>query len=119
MLTGEGYTVHAAHPEETPTNVKARIKTDKTSSGVPAEHLRVNRLPQRSPSSGRRPAARPYMLGSRLGTVKTVASSPTKASSLRRAMASSQERAWTGSGAWARSSGGVTGHGWITREESG
>ena len=46
MLTGEGYTVHVAHPKETRTIAKARIKTDKTSSRALAELLRVNGLPE-------------------------------------------------------------------------
>lgn len=46
MLTGEGYQVHVAHPKETRTIAKARIKTDKTSSRALAELLRVNGLPE-------------------------------------------------------------------------
>jgi hypothetical protein len=37
---------HVAHLEETRTIAKARIKTDKTSSRVLAELLRVNGLPE-------------------------------------------------------------------------
>ena len=46
MLTGEGYTIHVAHPKETRTIAKAKIKTDKTSSRALAELLRVNGLPE-------------------------------------------------------------------------
>ena len=46
MLASGGYTVHVAHPKETRTIAKARIKTDKTSSRALAELLRVNGLPE-------------------------------------------------------------------------
>lgn len=45
-LAGEGYQVHVAHPKETRTIAKARIKTDRTSSRALAEFLRVNGLPK-------------------------------------------------------------------------
>lgn len=45
-LAGEGYEVHVAHPKETRTIAKARIKTDRTSSRALAELLRVNCLPE-------------------------------------------------------------------------
>jgi len=46
MLTNEGYQVHVAHPKETRTIAKTRIKTGKTSSRALAELLRVNGLPE-------------------------------------------------------------------------
>ena len=45
-LTDMGYEVHVAHPKETRTIAKARIKTDRTSSRALAELLRVNGLPE-------------------------------------------------------------------------
>jgi transposase len=45
-LASEGYQVHVAHPKETRTIAKARIKTDRTSSRALAELLRVNGLPE-------------------------------------------------------------------------
>ena len=45
-LAGEGYEVHVAHPKETRTIARARIKTDRTSSRALAELLRVNCLPE-------------------------------------------------------------------------
>ena len=45
-LEREGYEVHVAHPKETRTIAKARIKTDRTSSRALAELLRVNGLPE-------------------------------------------------------------------------
>lgn len=43
-LTEEGYEVHVAHPKETQSIAKTRIKTDRTSSRALAELLRVNGL---------------------------------------------------------------------------
>jgi hypothetical protein len=45
-LSEEGYEVHIAHPKETRSIAKARIKTDRTSSRALAELLRVNCLPR-------------------------------------------------------------------------
>jgi transposase len=45
-LTGMGYEVHVAHPKETRTIAKARIKTDRISFRALAELLRVNGLPE-------------------------------------------------------------------------
>jgi len=45
-LVDEGYQIHVAHPKETRSIAKARIKTDRTSSRVLAELLRLDSLPE-------------------------------------------------------------------------
>ena len=45
-LSEEGYEVHVAHPKETRSIARARIKTDRTSSRALAELLRVDCLPE-------------------------------------------------------------------------
>ena len=45
-LMGEGYEVHVAHPKETRTIAKSKIKTNRTSSRALAELLRLDGLPE-------------------------------------------------------------------------